>query len=259
MNELFTRAIFGGIYVAIIIAVLRFGEAFAPILFFLFSALCFGEVIRLSGFTVRQGAPWLFLIFLSIWFSAIFPNLGLYGLGIAFLSATLWGRASKKHRKALLRVLYVLQPFVIATVGIQHAIISAEFVLFVFAVIWLNDTGAYLSGKNFGKTPLAPAISPKKTWEGFLGGILLAVLGQWILFPFLFANHAPLKASLLAIFIGTAATMGDLIQSRMKRKAGVKDSGNILPGHGGAFDRLDSFIFALPVSLFLHIAIPGLQ
>ncbi|HMP94516.1 MAG TPA: phosphatidate cytidylyltransferase, partial [Phnomibacter sp.] len=116
--------------------------------------------------------------------------------------------------------------------------------MLIIASIWINDTMAYLVGSFIGKTPLSP-ISPKKTWEGTIGGIVLAValvsgLGWaiWQLPP------APLVGiSLTAAITGT---LGDLFESKLKRRAGVKDSGQILPGHGGFLDRFDSLLFATP-------------
>ena len=257
MNEFVQRSIFGGLYVTLVVVILRGFPQFTPYLFVLFSALCYREALSLAGLFGRKITPMLYLLWIGLWAAVYFPEHNTYILPVASI-AFVWSAArSRQSRQALLRGVYVMQPFIISILAIKYELITEEFLLFVFAVIWLNDTGAYLSGKKFGKHLLAPGISPKKTWEGFVGGIALAVVAQWILFPFLFENHIAWKAALVAILISCAATMGDLIQSRMKRIAGVKDSGNILPGHGGAFDRLDSFIFALPVALFFYLIIPG--
>jgi phosphatidate cytidylyltransferase len=117
--------------------------------------------------------------------------------------------------------------------------------LSVFAMVWGNDTGAYLTGHFFGKTKLAPRISPAKTWEGFAGGLAIAIIGAFI---FSIALHLPWYASLtMGVFTAIAATLGDLAESMLKRGAGVKDSGQLIPGHGGALDRLDSLLFAVMV------------
>ena len=116
--------------------------------------------------------------------------------------------------------------------------------MLVIVSIWINDTMAYMVGSFIGKTPLS-ALSPKKTWEGTIGGTLLAVLAVVLLGKAL----TNLSYQTLIIVSTTAAitgTIGDLIESKFKRMAGVKDSGNILPGHGGFFDRFDSLLLAGP-------------
>lgn len=250
MNEIMMRAIFGLLYVAVIVLSLRVFPESAPWLFLLFSGLCIREVARLHSLMIRKSIPF-YLLWAFAWLTVFFP-----AYSILFTSLTTAALLiSVLYHKATWRIVYVLQPFILAIAAIQAELITHEIVLFVFATIWLNDTGAYLSGKTWGKTLLAPNVSPKKTWEGFAGGIVLAVASQWVFFPYIFSDFQPLYASIAAVFIGSAATLGDLIQSRMKRKAGVKDSGNILPGHGGAFDRLDSFIFAMPVTLVFYLAL----
>ncbi|AUC60681.1 phosphatidate cytidylyltransferase CdsA [Cyanobacterium sp. HL-69] len=114
------------------------------------------------------------------------------------------------------------------------------------ACIWAADIGAYLIGKNFGKTKLSP-ISPKKTVEGSLfgvtGSILVGMSGAW----FLHWSHWILTGIILGLLIGVVSLLGDLMESMMKRDAGVKDSGELIPGHGGILDRTDSYIFTAPV------------
>lgn len=114
------------------------------------------------------------------------------------------------------------------------------------ACIWAADIGAYLIGKNFGKTKLSP-ISPKKTVEGSLfgvtGSVMVGIWGAW----FLHWNHWILTGIILGLLIGVVSLLGDLMESMMKRDAGVKDSGQLIPGHGGILDRTDSYIFTAPV------------
>jgi len=122
--------------------------------------------------------------------------------------------------------------------------------------IWINDTMAYITGSLFGKTPLS-VISPKKTWEGTIGGVLLAVLVVYLLGKMVPAvsSIAPRHWLFIALICSVTGTAGDLFESKLKRMANVKDSGNILPGHGGFLDRFDSLLFAAPaVWLYLMIA-----
>ncbi len=127
------------------------------------------------------------------------------------------------------------------------------FILITFACSFLSDTGAFFVGKNFGKYKLSPAISPNKTVEGTIGGLLVSVLSA-LMFNALFSN--PLNWQWCVIYglvIGTAATLGDLVESGLKREVGVKDSGNSFPGHGGTLDRIDSLFFVFPVVYYLTI------
>ena len=122
-----------------------------------------------------------------------------------------------------------------------------------FILVWINDTGAYIVGKNFGKQKLFPSVSPKKTVEGFLGGLFFACVASY--FIALFTETLDSTHWLaLAIVVSVFGTIGDLIESKFKRQAGVKDSGVIMPGHGGLLDRLDSIIFTAPFFyLFLRL------
>ncbi|HEX4956981.1 MAG TPA: phosphatidate cytidylyltransferase [Lacibacter sp.] len=124
--------------------------------------------------------------------------------------------------------------------------------LMIIGSIWINDTMAYIVGSLIGKTPLS-AVSPKKTWEGTIGGIVLSVAVMWGLGLLSQSGSAWLWA-VIALIAAVTGTMGDLLESKLKRLAGVKDSGNILPGHGGFLDRFDSLLLATPfVWLLLKI------
>ncbi|MCW8877709.1 MAG: phosphatidate cytidylyltransferase [Kangiellaceae bacterium] len=121
-------------------------------------------------------------------------------------------------------------------------------VLFMFLLIWAADTGAYFSGKAFGKTKLAPVVSPNKTWEGVIGGLLLSVLVGWAGALILgFEIGEPLLYTSVLLCLAGISVVGDLFESAMKRVANIKDSGNLLPGHGGFLDRLDSTIAVAPI------------
>ena len=122
------------------------------------------------------------------------------------------------------------------------------YVMFLFTVILLTDTGAYYFGKNFGKRKLAPIISPKKTLEGTIAGTVCAIIGAVVFGYFI---HLGIYHSIILGFLITFfAQIGDLCESLIKRDAGVKDSGNILPGHGGFLDRADSYVFSIPVMFY---------
>ena len=125
---------------------------------------------------------------------------------------------------------------------------SPRVVLMLLLIVWVCDSCAYYFGRMFGRRPLAPMVSPKKTWEGSIGGLVGATLfgaaaGTWWFLPEL----GPVQGALAGALASTAGQIGDLVESLWKRGAGVKDSGTFLPGHGGFYDRIDSLLFAAPV------------
>jgi len=125
---------------------------------------------------------------------------------------------------------------------------SPRVVLMLLLIVWVCDSSAYYFGRTFGRRPLAPMVSPKKTWEGSIGGLVGATLfgaaaGTWWFLPEL----GPVRGALAGALASTAGQIGDLVESLWKRGAGVKDSGTFLPGHGGFYDRIDSLLFAAPV------------
>jgi phosphatidate cytidylyltransferase len=129
-------------------------------------------------------------------------------------------------------------------------------VLLTLAAVVLSDTGGYAAGANFGKHPMAPSISPKKSWEGFAGSVTAAAVGSALLIWLLF-DVAPWWGVLFGVAVSGAAVLGDLAESMIKRDLGVKDMSNLLPGHGGLMDRLDSILFAVPTAyLLLAVFVP---
>jgi len=113
-------------------------------------------------------------------------------------------------------------------------------------IVACNDTFAYITGVLIGKHPLAPKISPKKSWEGFFGGLIFAAIGSSLAFYYLLERH-PIIGAVAGLLGVLAATVGDLIESAIKRDLSLKDMGNLLPGHGGMLDRLDSVLITAPV------------
>ena len=131
---------------------------------------------------------------------------------------------------------------------------GGDLVFFLLMVVWLNDAGAYYVGRNFGKTKMSPRVSPKKTVEGLVGGLVTAMITaaavHYTFFPEFPLPHAMAAALLLAL----AGVVGDLAESVWKRSAAVKDSGTLIPGHGGFLDRLDSILFTAPI-LYIYWAL----
>jgi len=128
----------------------------------------------------------------------------------------------------------------------------------MFVMIWLNDTGAFLVGSAIGKHKLFPRISPNKSWEGFMGGVIFSIASAFIFkycFPIHFENISIYSLCGMGAVVGAFATWGDLVESLIKRTLGVKDSGKLLPGHGGILDRIDSLLLVIPASLLYLTAI----
>lgn len=156
----------------------------------------------------------------------------------------------------LMWLLTGLLVLVVAAVSIQYLRSyapshSSWLLLYAMSVVWVMDVGAYFSGRTFGKVKLAPLISPGKSWEGVYGGlaasallfILVLLFGQW-------PEGTAFKLFVATVFAAAASVLGDLFESRLKRAAGIKDSSQLLPGHGGVLDRIDGVIAALPIFAF---------
>lgn len=149
-------------------------------------------------------------------------------------------------------LLYIALP--LALMGAIVEMKGAHLLLLMFVLIWLNDTGAFVVGSLCGRHRLFERISPKKSWEGFFGGMAFAIgaaIAAGVCMPAYFSFTIP-QATGLGIIVTIAATYGDLVESCLKRNAGVKDSGNILPGHGGMLDRIDSLLLVSPCT-FLYL------
>jgi len=150
-------------------------------------------------------------------------------------------------------IIYTIVPCILAYLipinnfdsPIESYSFHSAIILGLLFLTWANDVGAYFVGSKFGKTKLFPRISPKKTWEGSFGGVAMTFLTGWLLS--LYVTELDLKDWLiLALIVSIFGSIGDLVESMLKRSVGVKDSGTILPGHGGFLDRFDAFIFLLP-------------
>jgi len=146
----------------------------------------------------------------------------------------------------VLGMVYIGAPFALLDfIAFEGNTFYANTVLGLLLMTWLNDSGAYVIGSKFGKTKLLPRISPNKTWEGSIGGVVVTYITALILSNF-FPERSLFDWLVLATIVATFGSIGDLIESMLKRSVGVKDSGNLLPGHGGMLDRFDAFIFQLP-------------
>ncbi len=175
------------------------------------------------------------------------PALALYALVMGMIGTAVFSVVQRREGKALWAAAgtaYTVVPMV-ALVWMRSAEGSSFVLLWMFFVVWASDSGAYFSGWCFGGSLLLPSVSPAKTWSGACGGLVAsAVIGSATAAMI----QVPIEGALvLALVVSIAAQCGDLVQSAIKRRCNTKDSGRIVPGHGGLMDRLDSLVFAAPV------------
>ncbi len=215
------------------------------------AVLC-GLLLALMQFTLPpyQHDVHLPQVATSLWASLVWWVVALL-LVLSYPASAAFWRHSRPLR--LLFGLLTLVPFFWGMMALRQYhyetdhFAGAWWLLFVMLLVWGADSGAYMFGKMFGKHKLAPKVSPGKTWEGFLGGLVSSAL-----IALLFATLAPLTVSagtlvVCAVIATLASVLGDLTESMFKREAGIKDSGNLIPGHGGILDRIDSLTAAVPV------------
>ncbi|GCD80480.1 phosphatidate cytidylyltransferase [Schleiferia thermophila] len=285
MKEFFLRSTYGLLYVLVILIFTYYN--LSPILLYGMGILALGELKILLHQSSRQYKLWNWIFFLSIlpWISTVLLNTLFYdpmnpGLYVSVLNRLQIDFLVKNFFEwrwvwlsifvvyvivkffrlgwyAILPFAYVMLPVIFALeLDLVDESILLSPVLVIFMYMWVFDTFSYMVGKLIGRHPVAPSISPGKTWEGLSGG-LLGVLGlSYLMFYkeiFPFENVS--SVIMLGIAMGLAAFFGDLFESGLKRKAGVKDSGKLIPGHGGILDRIDSFLFASPAFFFSYLII----
>ena len=267
MNNLVTRAIAGAVYVTLIVACILLGIDCFWILLSAFTVIAFVELQNLfkaesriiPGVRILDIVVALIVLFAVRCFSVgIHDSVIIHSLvnlaGILFFAVVLFyiparivfavcDRSDRPLRAvfcSLLSIFYILFPIslLLLAYGLKN---GPEIVLATFIFIWVNDTGAYLSGITLGKHRLCERLSPKKSWEGFFGGFILTLIAGFItsLITGIFSHIAWI---IYAAFVSVLSTYGDLFESLIKRTFGVKDSGTLIPGHGGILDRIDSLL-----------------
>jgi phosphatidate cytidylyltransferase len=267
MNNFVTRTITGATYVALLTASLLFHPWAFYAFFFL---VTIGAVFEYYKLMHKHGQEALavsgIIIALLVYTGSYLSASGASGLTVFLLVIpfvlyvflrvlfTEDMSATKNIQATFSGIVYAGLPIAILpwmAFGHDTVGFSGTFILCMFILIWTNDTGAYLSGMALGKHPFFPRISPKKTWEGTIGGFLLTIIISFVLSKFLLDIDWPM-ALLLGSIVSIFATLGDLVESMLKREAGVKDSGNVLPGHGGVLDRFDSLLFVAPTVYLIY-------
>jgi len=267
MKEIIIRSFSGLLYILLLLISFKFQLALIIILFF-FGIVCMVEFNKLIQ--LKSRIPFIIFIVLYTIFGywqlssnsrgldestqilmvlSIFVNLFL--IKDLFSEKTIPLFSTKRF---ILTTFYLASAFVfLILIAHFHEEYNPYILLGTFILVWTNDTFAFLVGKKFGKQKLFEKISPKKTVEGFLGGLFFSCIASYFIATF--AQTLSFTSWLvLSIIISVFGTLGDLIESKFKRQANVKDSGAIMPGHGGLLDRLDSIVLAAPfIYLFLRI------
>jgi len=272
MSNFWQRTITGAVFVAVLLGAVLWNKYSFAGLFFVVCILGLREYAIL--FKDRKYKPSLWgtvvggggiatiwtMHFLKIWQNQIGPYETALLLGFLSIPVIAELTNAKKNSArniglSLAGIIYInIGVICFESIGITiNNKYEASLILGFLIILWSSDTFAYLTGRAFGKTPLAPKISPKKTWEGSIGGAICTMGISYVLFMTMGQLNL-MEWFGFALIIIVFGTMGDLIESRFKRVLGVKDSGNILPGHGGILDRFDSLLFAAPfVLVFLRL------
>lgn len=252
MKEILTRTLSGALYIVVLLCAVLFSESAFLALVLVFGVICLKELQRLLKFKSYLAYAILlaFLIFFSYLKVEFYATLILLMMTILVKLLLIRDLVTRnkiplfEEKKYVLAIFYLISSFVFLTlIPSFMGTYVPGLLIGVFLLVWTNDTFAFLIGKNFGRHKLFERISPKKTIEGFLGGVIFSCLVSYLIFIF---THllTPILWLGLALVVSIFGTFGDLIQSKLKRQADVKDSGTLMPGHGGLFDRLDSILFA---------------
>ncbi len=273
MKNLVQRTVSGIVYLIIIIGSLLLGKYFFGALFLLITVLTVAEFydlaenagnkpVRIPGLLA---AAVIFIVsflvashvagFRTLSIEVIFP--------VLLFMVVLYSRKSdpvKDLSATFLGIIYVVLPFSLLNYLVFPAsnnyFYTHRIILGILSLVWINDTGAYLSGTLTGRHKLFPSISPKKSWEGLIGGTVLTILPAFWLDD-LMGILSRTDWIILAVIVSVFGVYGDLTESLIKRNGGMKDSGAIMPGHGGMLDRFDSILFVVPVS-FIYLIMNGL-
>ncbi len=262
------RILTGVLLAPLVLALFIWGPGWANALFFgAVGVLAVHETFRMlfpGGLKAEHRAAWVLaaLLPLAAWLHGWTAGLALavvLTLVAKLLRPEPIERANDDTGRLMLGVMYAsLYSFPVMIVD-QYR----PWLLVLAASVWLGDTGAYFAGRTFGRHKLYPVISPKKTVEGSIGGLVASAFGGWLAMWLLGLAHpawldavvvpSAWKAVVIAAVCGVVEQVGDLVESQMKRSAGIKDSGTLLPGHGGVLDRFDGFVFAAPVLYVLVV------
>lgn len=263
MRETLTRSLSGLVYIFLLIGATLYSVESFLLLFGVFLTACTSEFCNLVN--LKKPLP-IAIALIGYALFAFFNNfesannllLTIATLFVSFQLIYFLFSNKRQHldtqSKYVYLIGYIVLPFIIiAKLPFEQNTFAPKILIGIFLIIWANDTFAYVVGKTMGKRKLYEKISPKKTVEGFLGGLVFALIFSYFIAIYL-VEQPILHWIIISLICSLFGTIGDLIESKFKRNAGVKDSGKIMPGHGGILDRLDSIIFVSPfIFLFYQI------
>lgn len=275
MKNLLTRTLSGAVFLILFLAALLWHPVAYCIIFTAAVAVMMHEYLKITlgnkeiparVIAVFTGTAAFVLTFLH-------EGYGLQGKWLLVLPvlaslifvAVLYSRKDTDYRATpfiAASLIYIALPFTLTnlTVFRTDGSFDGRILLAVMIIIWCSDVGAYLSGMAFGQKHghrLFPSISPKKSWEGYFGGLLMAIAAGWCVSHFSLVTFPLHHSIILSVIVNIASTVGDLVESQLKRNFGVKDAGKIMPGHGGLLDRFDGALLAFPASV-TYIVLFGL-
>lgn len=267
-KALLKRIVFGLLFsVTIILGVLYCKEAFF-VVFFIILLIGMDEFYKIARLAGASPLSWLGIVagaslfFIGYMYSFFEDSYWLFFFILElFIILIVETFRSSKSTILNLSSLFAGIFYVAVPITIIQYLFFTEYnpflVLSIFFIIWMNDSAAYVIGSLLGKHKLAPKISPNKTWEGAIGGLVASLVLVWLL-PHSYLPFTALERTFLALIVVIFSTLGDLFQSKLKRSVDIKDSGDILPGHGGILDRIDSMLFAFP-AVFIYLGIIGYE
>jgi phosphatidate cytidylyltransferase len=248
-SDLGTRAIVAVVLIALAAIALWAGGLGFWLVIAAVALLMLAEYAGLSGVSLREKrlAQYALTVPLAIMAPGLAAGPGFLALGLVFGAAFFVAAATRKGQLAA-GVLYAGLPALALVALREHPSHGMLYTFWAMALVWACDTGAYFAGRAIGGPKLAPLISPNKTWAGFFGGVATAGAFAALL---VIGFGLPVILALATPFLAMLAQVGDLFESHLKRCAGVKDSGNLLPGHGGILDRLDGLVAVAPFAALL--------
>jgi len=272
MKEFYTRSLTALAYVIVLLFPLFFNQYMFYLVGFICSLILVFEFIKLVSdynhkfFSVDSGKSYLILyltfpLYLSLFILSKYPEFQLVFLLIIVITNVLLGFSLLKKKFfsfSILKNRFVGHFYLVGSLVIFFSMSNIlgtydpMIILSFLSLIWISDSAAYVFGVSFGKRPLLKSVSPKKSIEGFIGGVIFSILLSVIFSFYININFSLTQWLIIAVVTSVLGTLGDLVQSQFKREAGVKDSGKWLPGHGGLYDRMDSIIFASP---FIYLLI----
>ncbi len=271
-KNLIQRSVAGIVFLAVMIGGVLFSHLSATLLLLLLATACSIELFTILKPKIQPTSHPLLIpvllicVFTALGFGKLYQfNYVLLVVPVIFASISIIFFIEKNIASKVkgvfafvFAILYAGIPFALLMFYITDSAFSetSNSVLFFFTLVWVNDTFAYVLGRLVGKTKLAHLVSPKKTVEGFVGGILITILYSLLITPYLFNtsfNDSYTVLMMSAFFVSVFATIGDLFESAIKRWLNIKDSGCLIPGHGGLLDRFDGLIFSvLPYLFFVN-------